>query len=185
MAENNERVRHLKRGFEYEVLGEAEAQVAVGAYMTWPDGTDPHGEGIPGVMLHDGLKLTVYRCIKTGKLWARFTDEFRDGRFETIASAPSSVAGEGETLQTIAQWCEETFGPIQPERIVSRAGEEMDELRAEPTRVEEAADVVICLARYPGLWEAVERKMAVNRARKWRLMGDGTGYHVKPTEARS
>lgn len=94
--------------------------------------------------------------------------------------APSD-AGWRETFETIAQWCEDTFGPITPERIVSRAGEEMDELLAEPTRVEEAADVLICLARYPGLWAAVERKMKVNRGRKWRLMGDGTGYHIKPT----
>jgi hypothetical protein len=89
-------------------------------------------------------------------------------------------APTGETLETIAQWCEETFGPVTPERVAKRAAEEMDELLAEPTRVKEAADVVIVLSRYPGLWAAVERKMAVNRARKWRLMGDGTGYHVKP-----
>lgn len=90
-----------------------------------------------------------------------------------LDAAPSS-----ETLATIAAWCEETFGPVAPERVAKRAAEEMDELLAEPTKVEEAADVVIVLSRYPGLWEAVERKMAVNRARTWRLMGDGTGYHV-------
>jgi hypothetical protein len=83
-----------------------------------------------------------------------------------------------ETFETIAQWCEETFGPVTPERTAKRAAEEMNELLADPSRVEEAADVVIVLSRYPGLWEAVERKMAVNRARKWRLMGDGTGYHI-------
>jgi hypothetical protein len=83
-----------------------------------------------------------------------------------------------ETFKTIAQWCEETFGPVEPARIAERAAEEMAELLDAPERVEEAADVVIVLSRYPGLWEAVERKMAVNRARKWRLMGDGTGYHI-------
>jgi tellurite resistance protein len=85
-----------------------------------------------------------------------------------------------ETFETIAQWCEETFGPIAPERIVSRASEEMDELRADPTSAEEAADVLIVLARVPGIWDAVERKMAVNRKRRWLLRGDGTGYHIKP-----
>lgn len=84
-----------------------------------------------------------------------------------------------ETLDTIADWCETTFGPITPERLVERAGEEFDELRAEPASAEEAADVVICLSRVPGLWAAVLRKMTKNRARRWRLMGDGTGYHVK------
>lgn len=84
-----------------------------------------------------------------------------------------------ETLETVAQWAEATFGPITPQRMVERADEEMTELKADPTNVTEAADVVICLARYPGLWAEVERKMAVNRGRKWRLMGDGTGYHIK------
>lgn len=102
-----------------------------------------------------------------------------------VPASPRSGAGEVETLETIAAWCEETFGPIEPARIAERAAEEMDELRAEPTRVEEAADVVIVLSRYPGLWAEVQRKMAVNRQRKWRLMGDGTGYHVKSAPAQS
>ena len=101
-----------------------------------------------------------------------------------LAARPAAPEAQGaETLETIAQWCEDTFGPIQPARIVSRAAEEMEELKAEPARVEEAADVVICLARYPGLWETVERKMKVNRKRRWRLMGDGTGYHIKDEPA--
>lgn len=80
-----ERVRHVKRGTEYEVLGEAEAQVSydrIGA---------AHRVGRP---LWDECRLTVYRCAETGKLWARFTDEFRDGRFETIAAAPVSSSGD-------------------------------------------------------------------------------------------
>ena len=84
-----------------------------------------------------------------------------------------------ETFETIVQWCDETFGPITPERMVERAGEEFEELRADPTSAEEAADVLICLARVPGIWKAVERKMAVNRKRQWALRGDGTGYHIK------
>jgi hypothetical protein len=67
-----ERVRHVKRRTEYEVLGEAEAQSSNGVRH-----------------FVDGRNVTVYQCLKTGKLWVRFTDEFRDGRFETIASAPS------------------------------------------------------------------------------------------------
>jgi hypothetical protein len=42
----------------------------------------------------------------------------------------------------------------------------------------EAADVIIVLLRIPGIAEAIQRKMAINRARQWKLMGDGTGYHV-------
>ena len=50
--------------------------------------------------------------------------------------------------------------------------------------VEEAADVVIVLCHLAGsmdmdLGAAIEAKMEVNRARQWRLSGNGTGYHVK------
>lgn len=64
--------RHKKRGTTYEIVGEAEAQVSTGAHV-W---------GIVERPLRDGDQLTVYRCIETGKLWARFPDEFHDGRFE-------------------------------------------------------------------------------------------------------
>jgi hypothetical protein len=75
-----ERVRHLKRGTEYEVLGEAEAQVSTGF----------NGRRF----LEDGKQLVVYRDPANGKLWCRFADEFRDGRFETItpAQAPDKAA---------------------------------------------------------------------------------------------
>ncbi len=48
----------------------------------------------------------------------------------------------------------------------------------------EAADVLIVLygvAHMLGfdLHAEVEKKMAINRARKWKANGDGTGYHVK------
>lgn len=81
-----ERVRHLKRGTEYEVLGEAEVQVATGSHKIWLKGADTSSEyaAIPARLAHDGEEITVYRDPKSGKLWCRFTDEFRDGRFETI-----------------------------------------------------------------------------------------------------
>lgn len=91
-----------------------------------------------------------------------------------------------ETLETISSWCDETFGPATPIRMAARANEEMAELIDIATQTSEysdkllieAADVLICLARFPGLWAAVEKKMAINRARKWRLTGEGTGYHI-------
>lgn len=93
--------------------------------------------------------------------------------------APSeSARGDGETWASIAQWCEDTFGPVTLKRTAERANEEMIELLEKPDDVIEAADVLIVLSRYPGLWEAVERKMAINRARVWDVKGDGTGYHV-------
>jgi hypothetical protein len=76
MSQKYERVRHLKRGIEAEVLGEAEVQIATTRIV---------GEAPGKALLIEGDKLTIYR--EGTKLWARFTDEFRDGRFETIESA--------------------------------------------------------------------------------------------------
>ncbi len=75
------RVRHLKRGTTYGVLGEAEAQVATFA------GGQPVSLGLTRQrMLVEGDKLTVYRCEQTGKLYLRFPDEFEDGRFEELVA---------------------------------------------------------------------------------------------------
>jgi hypothetical protein len=48
----------------------------------------------------------------------------------------------------------------------------------------EAADVLIVLYGLAGmrgfdLHAEVDRKMAINRARRWRANGDGTGYHIR------
>lgn len=96
--------------------------------------------------------------------------------------------------QAIADWQLHTFGPCDPVRAWSRFEEELEELidadcpPSEPDAklADEAADVVITLVAWLksrtglDLAEAVERKMQVNRARKWDVRGDGTGYHVKP-----
>lgn len=90
-----------------------------------------------------------------------------------------------ETFDTIRDWAVSTFGPAAIARTIDRANEEMTELleaegiRDEAEVLEEAADVVITLANLPGLQAAVNAKMAKNRARQWKVMGDGTGYHVK------
>ncbi|MFG1260087.1 hypothetical protein V5F79_22425 [Xanthobacter flavus] len=68
--------RHIKRGSEYRVIGEAEAQVSTGDYR--PDWTVER-------RIADGDRLTVYQGAD-GKLWVRFTDEFNDGRFIRLTS---------------------------------------------------------------------------------------------------
>jgi NTP pyrophosphatase (non-canonical NTP hydrolase) len=103
-----------------------------------------------------------------------------------------------ETVESVSQWAEETFGACTPEAALKRAIEEMDELvewrrwalRAARHNsielVEEAADVCITLYRYIYLVDpdAIEKKMAVNRARVWKMDGDGTGQHVKEYDER-
>jgi NTP pyrophosphatase (non-canonical NTP hydrolase) len=97
-----------------------------------------------------------------------------------------------ETQTSMAIWAYSTFGPVTSRMaIAARANEEMAELlRAlskddkNPKAIEEAADVVIVLSRLfheaaVDMWEEVERKMAINRARVWRKDGDGHGYHVR------
>lgn len=98
---------------------------------------------------------------------------------DTHRSAEGAVVAP-ETWASMAKWTAETFGPVSLERIATRANEEMQELLADPSDVTEAADVCIVLSRYPGIEEAINRKMAVNRGRQWKLNGDGSGYHVKP-----
>lgn len=95
-----------------------------------------------------------------------------------------------ETSKSIREWGDAVFGAPQDLTVlVKRARVEMDELEQalragdmeEAGR--EAADVVILLHRLAGilghdLLDQVDAKMAINRARKWKAAGDGTGGHV-------
>ncbi len=95
-----------------------------------------------------------------------------------------------ETSLTIREWGDAIFGaPKDLAVLVARARLEMDELEealrdgdhAEAGR--EAADVVILLHRIAGLmgqdlYDQVDAKMGINRARQWKAAGDGTGSHV-------
>lgn len=81
------RVRHVKRGTTYRVIGEAEAQVSTGTAEAWVLATDvPDAPEIVRYsrLIGDGDLLTVYKTEAGGKLWVRFTDEFEDGRFAEI-----------------------------------------------------------------------------------------------------
>lgn len=96
------------------------------------------------------------------------------------------MMAEIETIASIIQWGDDTFGPCSQERAITRASEEWEEMLEPAADVPiEASDVIICLLRIPGIAEAIQRKMTINRARTWKLMGDGSGYHVKAVEDRS
>jgi NTP pyrophosphatase (non-canonical NTP hydrolase) len=107
---------------------------------------------------------------------------------------PAVVGAEplSETQKTISAWATETFGPVGTNvRVAIRANEEMAELlRAlsvddnSPKAAEEIADILIVLYRVAerlgcDLLAEVDRKMAVNRLRKWNRDGSGHGYHVR------
>jgi hypothetical protein len=104
---------------------------------------------------------------------------------------PPLVAPPRESQRSIIQWADNTFGrSTSPIRQAGRAVEEMLEFIAlyedfsdDPTYEKiqalqmEGADVVIVLYRFIG--DAIDRKMAINRKRKWRSDGTGHGYHIK------
>ena len=99
-----------------------------------------------------------------------------------------------ETVMSVTKWADETFGPatelVQVERAIKEMREMVwliDEYQATQTPIdwgkvaEEAADVVICLYRVIGHCDpdAIEKKMAINRARKWNVAKDGTAQHIE------
>lgn len=94
-----------------------------------------------------------------------------------------------ETQKTICEWAEETFGPCSADTAFFRCAEEFSELenyfeldgRDWGRAIEECADVLITLYRVAeclgeDLHAAVNRKMAINRNRKWKVSG-GVGQH--------
>lgn len=102
------------------------------------------------------------------------------------------MSSSNETQATISRWAEETFGPAGTNaRAIARANREMAELLEHvtaddlhPEAAEEIADIMIVLYRVAtrlgvDLHSEIDRKMVVNRARKWQLDGTGHGYHVK------
>jgi NTP pyrophosphatase (non-canonical NTP hydrolase) len=112
-----------------------------------------------------------------------------DGTGSRLEKPPAASPTETET--TISEWAQATFGHVGSNAsVAARALKELAELiqkltanDAHPDAAEELADVEIVLAR---LWvrlcadrqREIDRKMATNRARKWRLTGDGHGQHV-------
>lgn len=99
-----------------------------------------------------------------------------------------------ETVESVAQWAEETFGDTTPILALGRAMEEITELRhawnrypdcTEEEMVKEAADVCITLYRYIYLIdkEAIDKKMVINRKRQWIRDGSGNGQHCEERES--
>jgi hypothetical protein len=93
-----------------------------------------------------------------------------------------------ETMRSVQEWADQTFGPASVGTQIHRASKEMEELLWALTHNEpeekiafEAADVVIVLYRLIAQLnpEAINQKMAINRARQWHVGKDGVGQHIK------
>ena len=124
-------------------------------------------------------------------------DEFLPVRVTSLHRLLAAVdtlnaSTQHETQATITQWARETFGePSDLIQIWKRINDEMNELYEalvtnQPPKkiVQECADVKIVLCQIPerlgyNLQDAVDRKMKINRSRKWKTAGDGTGQHIE------
>ena len=95
------------------------------------------------------------------------------------------------TPASINNWALQTFGPDKSLAIVAaRANLEMAELvdaiamgKSKEDIAEEASDVLIILYRLfnmcnTNVYDAVDRKMEINRKRKWKK-ANGIGHHTK------
>ena len=97
-----------------------------------------------------------------------------------------------EDQSSIALWAEQTFGKPTQLRAATRMNEEVAELLAKLSNpsasnakiIEEVADIQIVLyvlatRLHMDVQAEVEKKMKVNRSRKWALDGSGCGQHVE------
>lgn len=102
-----------------------------------------------------------------------------------------------ETQRTISEWGFKTFGyPKNVIPVIDRMKDEVDELEElkEQSKkyndlvytkmADECADIYIMLCQVMAvlgydLQACVDHKMQINRARKWKKNGDGTGQHIK------
>lgn len=97
-----------------------------------------------------------------------------------------------ETQQTLNDWADETFGKATDlhstfYRMLDEWNELNDAIHNNKTSeeiAEELADILMMLYRMADvlnvdLHDIVDRKMIINRARKWKLDSHGHGQHIK------
>jgi hypothetical protein len=97
-----------------------------------------------------------------------------------------------ETQKTISEWAVKIFGYPTRQRAVDRMMEEVEELNKLDVNSyttfneisDECADIYITMCQVADtfgfdLHACIDHKMQINRARKWKIAGDGTGQHVK------
>jgi NTP pyrophosphatase (non-canonical NTP hydrolase) len=92
-----------------------------------------------------------------------------------------------ENQKTISEWAVKTFGYPTRERSIHRMLEEVTELSITDYEdfnkvSDECADIYITMCQVASIYgfdlhACVDHKMQINRNRKWKLAGDGTGQH--------
>lgn len=111
---------------------------------------------------------------------------YRTSKGQTMTDTDTTVRTESQ--RSITDWAFAAFGECTDTlRAFERCREEISEFESSLGPDEwlaEMADVVITFNWFASilnrnLQQAVDAKMAVNRARRWHTRGDGTGYHVK------
>jgi NTP pyrophosphatase (non-canonical NTP hydrolase) len=96
-----------------------------------------------------------------------------------------------ETQRTISDWASETFGNPTPEIAIQRMLKECKELENKLSNgasyddlADELADVFITgykafdVLGYQA-HACIDHKMQINRGRRWKCNGDGTGQHIE------
>lgn len=92
-----------------------------------------------------------------------------------------------ETQKTINEWQDQNFPSASEAGIIKHLTEEFHEFLNETfnneNRLEEAADIIIILYAWAkfnhyDLHTAIDKKMAKNRLRTWKIQPDGTGRHT-------
>jgi len=94
-----------------------------------------------------------------------------------------------ETQKSISDWAVKTFGYPTRERSIQRMLEEVEELKKVDINNgiqigDECADIYITMCQIAStfgfdLHSCIDFKMDINKHRKWRIVGDGTGQHIK------
>ena len=97
-----------------------------------------------------------------------------------------------ESQKTVCDWADATFGHCTNIVSIERMLKEVDELKLamkeDPDDFHkisnECADILITLYRIADCYgfdlrSCVDHKMDINRHRKWKSNGDGTGQHIK------
>ena len=167
---------------ETRLLSELVQQVAIA------DAARRHAQAVSSALVREKRALQATLGAIKEALLDRYdgapdsTTKWMGVLIQDIEGAPSAPA---ETIGSVTTWADETFGQAMILSMIERAKKEWDELLYASLHdmdrtAEEAADVCICLYRVIGTLdpEAINKKMAKNRARKWQVDRQGCAQHV-------